>query len=142
MKSVLIIYAISWLILGSVFIASKVTKQNQRSYDKESWYLYALIIGLAPLVVVFVIPYVLFDDWKDKKRKKLLKKEEKENEDRKIAVIKNYQQALEKSATAPMDSFAKVAHEFQSCLEQKQYDEILNVLSGILLPDNCSLEVG
>ena len=140
MRIVLIIYAISWLILGGIFIASKFSKHKIESSDREPWYLYALIIAVAPLVIL-IIPFLLYDDWKDKKRNKKREEERRVWEEQKMAAIERYKRASENLSNVSMDSFVKVAHDFQTCLNQKRYDKILNILSDIQLPINCSLEV-
>ena len=60
MKIVLIVYGISWLILMAVYIASLFNKRKNVFSEKEPWYLYAIIIAVAPLVVL-LIPYLF--DW-------------------------------------------------------------------------------
>ena len=59
MEIALVIYGVSWIILLLVFLYAKFKSDN--SIEKEPWYLYALIIALAPLVVFLLIPYLLVD---------------------------------------------------------------------------------
>lgn len=68
MEIALVIYGVSWIILLLVFLYAKFKSDN--SIEKQPWYLYALIIALAPLVVFLLIPYLLVDGGiKDRKQK-------------------------------------------------------------------------
>ena len=69
MKIILIIYAISWLIILGVYISSLFSKNKSSSSEKTPWYVYATIILLAPLAV-FILPYILFNDYRDTKKEK------------------------------------------------------------------------
>lgn len=51
MKITLIIYCISWAVLIIAFI---VFKKKDRISSDTQWFLYAIMLGIAPLVVLFM----------------------------------------------------------------------------------------
>ena len=84
MKIVLIVYVISWLILLAIYIASRF-KKNADSSEKQPWYLYAIIIVLAPLAVLLV-PYILISSFIKKKKETKLAKEREKKRNRRVLI--------------------------------------------------------
>ena len=90
MKTVVIVYSISWLILLIVYAISKFQDKknkkkddalekffNKRKSTKEKIVdklVYVIMIVFAPLVIL-VIPYILIRDAKAKKQEKIRKEE-------------------------------------------------------------------
>lgn len=137
MKIVIIIYAVSWLILSGIFIASRFSKHYD-STDKNPWYLYALIIAIAPLAVL-IVPYILYEDWKEKKSTKAAEKWKHKQEERKLEAIANYRKGAELTDAYPMDVCIKVAHAFQGCILNRDFNSILDILNDLKLPSGYSL---
>ena len=79
MRIVAIIYGVAWLILLAIYVASLFSKNRSLSVSKEPWYIYAIIIGFAPIVVL-IIPYII---WKSDKDDKEIKARNKEYERKK-----------------------------------------------------------
>lgn len=113
MKTVLIIYGISWIILLVVYLSSKLKKKKEQYNNpfnrksKEPWYFYLAMILFAPLIIL-VIPYILIDEhikdkaqkkrdaeWEEEKRKEELKKKESENDFLKSVSLKDYDIIIE-----------------------------------------------
>ena len=69
MKTVLIVYVISWLIvLGAVVI--RAIRNGLNYFKKDPWYFYLLLFALAPFCILFiVIPSALMNCFNKNKRK-------------------------------------------------------------------------
>lgn len=143
MKILLIIYGISWLILLTVYVASLFSKKNNTS-EKESWYLYALIIALAPLCVL-LIPYLLISSYITKMKQK---KQEKKREQKKAEENAYKQHAmleLEAAMEKPQKNLSSVqvmpAQNLVKRIKEKDYDSFMQYLKHLSLPDGASLHV-
>ena len=70
MKTVLIIYIVSWLILLVIFVSNLLLKKNKyESEKKEPWYFYLLIILLSPIWAIYVLYAFLANSINYKKTK-------------------------------------------------------------------------
>lgn len=69
MKTVLIVYVISWLIvLGAVVI--RAIRNGLNYFKKDPWYFYLLLFAFAPFCILFiVIPSALMNCFNKNKRK-------------------------------------------------------------------------
>jgi hypothetical protein len=69
MKTVLIVYVISWLIvLGAVVV--RAIRNGLNYFKKDPWYFYLLLFALAPFCILFiVIPSALMNCFNKNKRK-------------------------------------------------------------------------
>ena len=144
MKTFLIIYGISWLILLTVYIASLFNKKKNVFSEKEPWYLYALIIAVAPLVVL-LIPYLLISSFiTQKKGKKIAMEQEKREADEK-AKIQTAMQELNAAKSKPQEnhSYANVmtAQTLVEKIKAKDYDSFMEYLDHLSLPNGESLQV-
>lgn len=147
MKTILIIYGISWLILLIVYLYSLYQVRHgksRRSNSKDPWYLYAIIWGLAPLAIL-VIPYVLIDDYREKKRKQ---KRDEEREQRKNEAERERRDAMENSQTArlleddrTMDDCRQRSARLMETIEKGDYEHILTVLDKVGLPSGMTFGV-
>ena len=157
MKTVVIIYAVSWLILLIVYVISKFqdrkTKKkddalekflNARKSSKEKIVdklVYIIMIVFAPLVV-FVVPYILIRDAKAKKQEKI-RKEERENAEReqlehKAVCSENYAKLVSLSNN---NEFIQKAQSLFELVKKKDYGDILKLLDKASLPSTMKLDV-
>lgn len=157
MKTVVIIYAVSWLILLIVYVISKFqdrkTKKkddalekflNARKSSKEKIVdklVYVIMIVFAPLVV-FVVPYILIRDAKAKKQEKI-RKEERENAEReqlehKAVCSENYAKLVSLSNN---NEFIQKAQSLFELVKKKDYGDILKLLDKASLPSTMKLDV-
>ncbi len=157
MKTVVIIYAVSWLILLIVYVISKFqdrkTKKkddalekflNARKSTKEKIVdklVYIIMIVFAPLVV-FVVPYILIRDAKAKKQEKI-RKEERENAEReqlehKAVCSENYAKLVSLSNN---NEFIQKAQSLFELVKKKDYGDILRLLDKASLPSTMKLDV-
>lgn len=157
MKTVVIIYAVSWLILLIVYVISKFqdrkTKKkddalekflNARKSSKEKIVdklVYVIMIVFAPLVV-FVVPYILIRDAKAKKQEKI-RKEERENAEReqlehKAVCSENYAKLI---SLSNINEFIQKAQSLFELVKKKNYSDILILLDKASLPSTMKLDV-
>lgn len=157
MKTVVIIYAVSWLILLIVYVISKFqdrkTKKkddalekflNARKSSKEKIVdklVYVIMIVFAPLVV-FVVPYILIRDAKAKKQEKI-RKEERENAEReqlehKAVCSEQYAKLVSLSNN---NEFIQKAQSLFELVKKKDYGDILKLLDKASLPSAMKLDV-
>ena len=143
MKIVLIVYVISWLILLAIYIASRF-KKNVDSSEKQPWYLYAIIIVLAPLAVLLV-PYILISSFIKKKKETKLAKEREEKEKQESAYKQRAIQDLNTALNKPQEdhSFmhAMNAQTLVDKIKEKDYDSFMQYLDHLSLPKGASLLV-
>ena len=106
MKILIIIYTISWIVLLTIALISFLQKNSSNPFkDKEPWYLYALLILCAPIVVLLV-PYIIYSSYKNERKAKQRRAEiDKQN-----AIENQYI----KDATAVYNAAIKIPHENQS----------------------------
>lgn len=139
MKIVLIIYAVAWLILLGVYISSLFSKNKSSSSDKTPWYVYAAMIVLAPLAV-FILPYILYTDYRDKKQEQK-RKAEREAEKEKANAIKFAAMKAYNSASIIEADYALIGKQLHKLAEDKKYSNFLDCLNKIHLPSGEKLEV-
>lgn len=69
MKTVLIVYVISWLIVIGAVVVRAITN-GLNYFKKDPWYFYLLLFALAPFCILFiVIPSALMNCFNKNKRK-------------------------------------------------------------------------
>ena len=157
MKTVVIIYAVSWLILLIVYVISKFqdrkTKKkddalekflNARKSTKEKIVdklVYVIMIVFAPLVV-FVVPYILIRDAKAKKQEKI-RKEERENAEREQLEHKAVcsEQYAKLVSLSDNNEFIQKAQSLFELVKKKDYGDILKLLDKASLPSTMKLDV-
>ena len=96
MKSVLIVYIVSWFILLAVYVNLLFIKKKD-SYEKQPWYLYILMALFAPLVVPVILYILLSTYWEERKNKYQEKTREKKETEEKVykeSAMKDYFTAL------------------------------------------------
>ena len=160
MKTIVIVYAISWLILLFVYIISLF--QNKKSKKKDDAFekflnkhkstkekildklVYVIMIVFAPLVV-FVIPYILIRDIKSKKQARI-REEERERSERDekehIAVCTtNYSALVSEKQNQCGDDYIRIAKSLKKLVDKKSYQEIINLFDKTSLPAAMKLGV-
>lgn len=160
MKTILIVYAASWLILLFVYIISLF--QNKKSKKKDDAFekflnkhkstkekildklVYVIMIVFAPLVV-FVIPYILIRNMKTKKQTRI-REEERERSEREekehIAVCAtNYSVLVSEKQNQCGDDYIRIAKSLKKLVDKKSYQEIINLLDKTSLPAAMKLGV-
>ena len=144
MKNVAIIYGIAWLILLAVYIASLFSKNKSRLVSKEPWYIYAIIIGFAPIVVL-IIPYIIWKSAKDDKEIRVRNEEyerRKREEEDKINRANDRFNAAQKSAVNECGSdYIAIAQALHSSVRKKEYRKLSDVLDKIVLLRGAKLKV-
>lgn len=144
MKILIIIYTISWIVLLTIALISFLQKNSSNPFkDKEPWYLYALLILFAPIVVLLV-PYIIYSSYKNERKAKQRRAEiDKQN-----AIENQYI----KDATAVYNAAIKIPHENQSFvianiaktivsnIKERNY-RIMRYLDKLSLPKDYTLLV-
>lgn len=160
MRTIAIVYAVSWLILLIVYIISlfqdKKSKKkddaleiflNRHKSKKEKnldKLVYVIMLVFAPLVV-FVIPYILIRDMKSKKQARI-REEERERSDRDekehIAVCStNYSALVDEKRNQCTDEYIRTAKSLKELVNKKAYKNIIKLLDKTSLPTTMKLRV-
>lgn len=140
MKTVLIVYAISWLILLGAYFSNRSSKKGKSSFDeKEPWYLYATMIVLAPLAAILT-PYFLYEIYRDKKKekKRTAEREAKERIEKERIAGAN---AAFLSASLSDADYAAVGKRLHKLVSEKKYNAFLDCLDKVKLPNGTKLIV-
>lgn len=160
MKTIVIVYAVSWLILLIVYIISLF--QDKKSRKKEDAlkkfldehkskkeriidkFVYVVMVLFAPLVV-FVVPYILIRDMKLKKQERAemecREKKEKEQEKRKTDCSSNYSTMVGAKQNQCRDDYVRIAKSLKKLVEEKSYQDIIKLLDKVSLPSAMKLGV-
>lgn len=160
MKTIVIVYAVSWLILLIVYIISLF--QDKKSRKKEDVlkkflnehkskkeriidkFVYVVMVLFAPLVV-FVVPYILIRDMKLKKQERAERecreKKEKEQEKRKTDCSSNYSTMVGAKQNQCRDDYVRMAKSLKKLVEEKSYQDIIKLLDKVSLPSAMKLGV-
>lgn len=160
MKSVVIVYAVSWLILLVVYIISLFQKKKSKKGSK-AWeqflneqksakekaidkVVYVIMIVFAPLVVL-ILPYILVRDAKAKKQKRIRKEEndkkERELEEHKAACRENYTRLVRTNHHQSNDDYVQIAQCLYKLVRNKDYRNILRLLDKTSLPSTMKFDV-
>ena len=160
MKTVVIVYAISWLILFVVYLVSLFEDRKSKKVDKAlkdllnkhksrrdkilDKLLYVILVVFAPLVV-FVVPYVVVKHVKSKKEARIREKEkrkaEQEYERHKKECSENYSKWANRKNNSCGKDYIRLAHSLMDLVKQKKYEELLNLLNKMSLPSTMKLGV-
>ncbi len=155
MKLVAIIYALSWLILLILYICSlfgknKTTsntyapKNNLTSNTDAPWYIYAIMIGFAPITVL-LIPYILWDSWKEDREIKRKRKEEelreKEEQDRREQALNRLEKSKQDQPGSISNEYVDIAQALNQAVREKSYDSIQTIMDKIVTPEYSKLIV-
>ena len=142
MKTIIIIYAVSWVLLLIAlcvrFIIDRYGKSEEKFHPTTSDTI--LMFALAPIVII-ITPFVLLPDWitkiKSKKRIATEKEERKKREDAYVAYL-----AMKLSVKPSKDpSYSRVASELFQIADKEKYDHLLSVLDKLTLPNGYRLEI-
>jgi len=158
MKTIVIVYAFSWLSLLVVYLISMYENRKSKKMSKTlkaflnsqksrrdkilDKLLYVILIVFAPLVV-FVVPYVVVKHIKTKMEARIREKEkeksEREYERHKTECIENYSKwASGKNNCCGKDHIC-LAQSLMVLVKQQKYDEFLNLLNKTSLPSGMKL---
>ena len=160
MKTIVIVYAVSWLILLIVYIISLFQdKKSRKKEDALKKFLnehkskkeriidklvYVVMVLFAPLVV-FVVPYVLIRDMKLKKQERAERecreKKEKEQEKRKTDCSSKYSTMVGAKQNQCRDDYVRMAKSLKKLVEEKSYQDIIKLLDKVSLPSAMKLGV-
>ena len=160
MKTVVIVYAISWLILFVVYLVSLFEDRKSKKADKAlkdflnkhksrrdiilDKLLYVILVVFAPLVV-FVVPYVVVKHVKSKKEARIREEEkrktEQEHERHKTECSENYSKWANRKNNSCGKDHIRLAHSLMDLVKQKKYEEFLNLLNKMSLPSTMKLGV-
>lgn len=160
MKTIAIIYIVSWLLLLIVYIISLF--QDKRSKNKDDALkkllnehkskkeriidrlIYVVMLVFAPLVV-FVVPYILIRDMKLKKQdrdeRERREKREKEQEEHKTDCSTRYSTLVGAKQNQCSDDFVHIAKSLKKLVKEKSYQEIIKLLDKASLPSEMKLGV-
>lgn len=160
MRTIAIIYAVSWLILLVVYIISlfqdKKSKKKDDALEKflnkhksakekiMDKLIYVIMIMFAPLVV-FIIPYIFIRDTRTKKQARI-RKEERERSEREekehIAVcISNYSALVSEKQNLCGDNYIHIATSLKKLVHKKAYQDIIDLLDKSSLQPTMKLGV-
>lgn len=144
MKIVAIIYGIAWLILFAVYMASLFGKNRSLSVTKEPWYIYAIIIGFAPIVVL-IIPYIIWKSAKDEKEinaRNVEYERRKQEEEEKIKQANSrFNAAVYSTGNECGSDYIELAQTLHRLIRDKNYSKLSDVLSKIVSPEGTKLKV-
>lgn len=144
MKILIIVYVVSWLVLLAIYVCSLFDKN--KSTDKEPWYLYALLVVFAPLVVL-LMPHIYIQYKKQKKEAKAYKEKEELEQKYNQEAISAYHDAIRKPHDGHSFVFGMTARTIvgligEVCLmRKKEYSFIMQYLDKLSLPKGTSLLV-
>lgn len=160
MKTIVIVYAISWMSLFVVYLISMYENRKSKKMSKTlkaflnsqksrrdkilDKLLYVILIVFAPLVVL-VIPYIVFKHIKTK-RETRIREEEKEKSEREYQRHKNeclgsyYRWSNGKNNCCGKDCI-DLAQSLIGLVKQQKYDDFLNLLNKTFLPSSMKLGV-
>lgn len=141
MKIVLIIYIISWLILLGAYISNRFSKKEKSTLfeEKTQWYVYVGMFVFAPLLAV-LSPYFLLETYFDNKKakKRAAEREAKERIEKEKKATAN---AAFLSASVATADYAAVGNTLHQLAFDKKYNDFLNGLDKIKLPNGAKLIV-
>ena len=160
MKTIVIVYAVSWLILLIVYIISLFQdKKSRKKEDALKKFLnehkskkeriidklvYVVMVLFAPLVV-FIVPYILIRDMKLKKQERAERecreKKEKEQEKRKTDCSSKYSTMVGAKQNQCRDDYVRMAKSLKKLVEEKSYQDIIKLLDKVSLPSAMKLGV-
>ena len=145
MKTVFLIYGISWTILLLVYVISLIQVHHGKSpISNNEWYYIVLLRLFAPLVVL-VIPFILIGDHKKEKQNRKLKEEreksEKTLETRRKVAIESYNTAKQLDNESLMMDCVSIAHKIKEYVNDKKYDKIFSLLDCISLPNGAKFGI-
>ena len=160
MKTIVIVYAISWLCLFVVYLISMYENRKSKKMSKTlkaflnsqksrrdkilDKLLYVILIVFAPLVV-FVVPYVVVKHVKSKKeariREEEKRKSEQEYERHKTECSENYSKWANSKNNSCGKDYIRLAQSLMDLVRQQKYNEFLNLLDKASLPSTMKLGV-
>lgn len=141
MKILIIIYTISWIVLLTIALISFLQKNHSNPFkDKKPWYLYALLILFAPIVVLLV-PY---SSYKNERKAKQRRAEI----DKQIAIMNQYIKDATTVYNAEIkipddnhsSAIANTAKKIVANIKDRNYC-IMRYLDKLSLPKDCILRV-
>ena len=155
MKLIAIIYALSWLILLIIYICSLFGKNKSTSSTDAPWYIYAIMIGFAPITVL-LIPFILWDSAKEDRAIKRKRKEEelreKEEQDRREHALNRLEKSKQDQSGSVSNEYVDIAQALNQAVREKSYDSIPAIMDKTVTPeysklivqefDECSPDIG
>ena len=160
MKTIVIVYAVSWLILLVVYIISLF--QDKKSKKKDDAFMkyinehkskkeriidklvYVVMLMFAPLVV-FIVPYILIRDMKIKNQERAniewREKREKEQEEHRTDCSAKYSTWVNSKQNQCRDDFVHIARSLKNLVKEKSYQDIIKLLDKVSLPSPMKLGV-
>ena len=143
MKSVLIVYIVSWFILLAVYVSLLFIKKKDSS-EKQPWYLYILMALFAPLVVPVILYILLSTYWDERKNKyqeKTREKKETEEKAYKESAMKDYFTALALPHENHSFFWGMTAQTLVEKIKEKDYSGFMEYLHHLSLPAGVSLKI-
>lgn len=146
MKIAIIIYAISWLILllwyGKMFIWDK--------YSRPEWWFWIIIFVFAPIIIL-ILPFAIFSNYKEKKIKKIQdaerqrqenerQRQEKLRQEKVDAALQAYDAVSGLNCCTSYD-YISIARSLLRIVKGKRYDAISKCLDKISLPKEYELKI-
>lgn len=145
MKIAIIIYAISWLILllwyGKMFIWDKF---------RPEWWFWIIIFVFAPIIVL-ILPFAIFLNYKEKKIKKIQDAERQRQDAERQTQEKLRQEKVDAALQAydavsglnccTSDDYISIARSLFQIVKDKRYDAILKYLDKISLSQKFELKI-
>lgn len=118
----------------AIFISSFFSKNKSLSKDKEPWYVYIIILVLAPLAVL-LLPYLIYTDIRDNrkynKQKEILREKERLENERKEALKNTYLLAKQSKPKQDEKTYIDIAYKLEKIVHERKYQEILFCLNKI-----------
>ena len=160
MKTIVIVYAISWMSLFVVYLISMYENRKSKKMSKTlkaflnsqksrrdkifDKLLYVILIVFAPLVV-FVIPYAVVKHVKSKKEARIREEEERKSEQEyerhKTECYENYSKWANSKNNSCGKDYIRLAQSLMDLVRQQKYKEFLNLLDKASLPSTMTLGV-
>jgi len=160
MKTIVIVYAISWLCLFVVYLVSMYENRKSKKMSKTlkafldsqksrrdkilDKLLYVILIVFAPLVI-FVVPYVVVKHVKSKKEARIKEEEERKSEQEyerhKTECSENYSKWANSKNNICGKDYIRLAQSLMDLVRQQKYNEFLNLLNKTSLPSTMTFGV-
>lgn len=143
MKTVLVIYAICWLILLACYLYQVKKHYASLPWEEHApWYYYLVAVVAAPLIIIIAL-YLL---WKRIKEKEKLKRYIRERERREQEEQRKREQAevLFKEASSEQENqcgpgYIATAQSLHQAVREKIYSAIQKILDKMAVPEGYSL---
>lgn len=143
MKTVLIIYVISWIIILAFYLHQARKRYVSLPWESRTpWYYYLVAVATAPLIVL-VMPYILWERIKEKKERELrikeIERQEKEKERKRAQAESIFKEVSSEQENQCGPGYIATAQSLHQAVREKAYSAIQKVLDKMTIQEGYSL---